>query len=282
MEEGKEDEVNPAVLINWREKQDQIKEQIVMEDSENIDWDFNENYHLETGDDERRKIRFIGGLDISFEKGTDQACASLVILSYPSLEVMEEIHRHPITMIEPYKAGFLAFREASFLISLLEEVNKENPSFYPDVLMFDGNGVLHHRGCGIASHVGVLVDIPSIGVAKNLLMIDGLERSEVRRLLDEEGEEDFIELVGESGRCWGAALCPTPSVNNPIFVSIGHKISLSSALSLVRNCSLHRVPEPIRQADLRSREIIRNHQQEISSSSSGKIESKMNNEDDTN
>ena len=117
----------------------------------------------------------------------------------------------------------------------------------------DGNGILHHRGFGVASHFGVLYDVPTIGVAKSILVVDQLAKKYTRQSTNEQHRL----LIGASGTTWGAAVWPTDTVLKPIFVSVGHRISLETAIDIVLRCCHYRVPEPIRQADLRSREIIR-------------------------
>lgn len=104
-----------------------------------------------------------------------------------------------------------------------------------------------------------MADVPTIGIGKNLHMIDGLERdavdAEAARSLQRGGQS--FPLVGDSGTTWGACMRSTDSARNPIFVSIGHRISLPSAVRLAHLCCQHRIPEPVRLADLRSREFIR-------------------------
>ena len=129
--------------------------------------------------------------------------------------------------------------------------------------MLDGNGVLHPRSFGIACHLGVLADIPTIGVAKNLLVVDGLDAKSVKeQTIKEQRETDpsiqqqqYTKLVGESGKIWGGAIVK-PNQCKPIYVSIGHRIGLDTAVTIVKRCQLSRIPEPIRQADLRSREYV--------------------------
>ncbi|XP_019499848.1 PREDICTED: endonuclease V isoform X7 [Hipposideros armiger] len=159
-------------------------------------------------------LRRVGGVDVSFVKGDSvSACASLVVLSYPELEV----------------------------------------------LLVDGNGVLHHRGFGVACHLGILTDLPCIGVAKKLLQVDGLENNALHkekiRLLQAGG--DTFPLMGGSGAILGMALKSHDHSTKPLYVSVGHKMSLEAAVRLTRGCCRFRIPEPVRQADIRSRDYIR-------------------------
>uniref|UniRef100_A0A9L0SK04 Endonuclease V n=1 Tax=Equus caballus TaxID=9796 RepID=A0A9L0SK04_HORSE len=159
-------------------------------------------------------LQRVGGVDVSFVKGDSvSACASLVVLSYPELEV----------------------------------------------LLVDGNGVLHHRGFGVACHLGVLTDLPCVGVAKKLLQVDGLENNaqhkEKIQLLQARG--DSFPLMGGSGTILGMALKSHDHSTKPLYVSVGHKMSLEAAMRLTLGCCRFRIPEPVRQADIRSRDYIR-------------------------
>lgn len=182
-------------------------------------------------------------------------------------EVVHE-SRAVVEMREPYIPGFLAFREVEFLLGRLEEVRRTHPRHYPQVILVDGNGTLHPRGFGLASHLGVLADIPCVGVGKKLYHVDGLKKGpehkqKIQTRLRRRG--DYFHLVGESGRTWGAvretcserAVRTSDGATNPVYVSVGHKISLETAVRLVLACSLKRIPEPVRQADLLSRKYLR-------------------------
>lgn len=207
-------------------------------------------------------LRLIGGVDISFVgDDTDAACAALVVVSYPDLKIVYERYEM-VTMSAPYIAGFLAFREVDHLLSLLSHLRSTAPHFLPQLLLVDGNGLLHHRGFGLACHLGVIADIPTIGIGKNLLLVDGLDRSVVQARAAATlatGGESF-DLVGTSGAVWGACLRATAAAKNPIYVSVGHRLSLTTAVELVRACCVNRIPEPVRLADLNSREYIRQWQ----------------------
>ncbi|ORX92755.1 endonuclease V, partial [Basidiobolus meristosporus CBS 931.73] len=166
----------------------------------------------------------------------------------------------------PYIPGFLAFREVHVLLELVEKLRNNKPEFLPQVLLVDGNGVLHPRGFGLASHLGVLTDIPTIGVAKNFLQInDGPEltmakvKTQCHKLLQKGG--DKLPLIGDSGTLWGMAVRTLDTTTNPIFISTGHRVSHETAVAIALHCSLYRIPEPIRQADLRTRSLIRRRQE---------------------
>lgn len=159
----------------------------------------------------------------------------------------------------PYISGYLAFREAPHLLALFAKLKKEKPEVFPQVIFVDGNGILHHRGCGLATHLGVLANIPTVGVSKKLLMVDGLESAVVKKEFQRKAKckGDTIPIVGKSGRVWGVCFKGADNVMNPVYVSVGHNITLSTAVSLVKQCSRSRIPEPVRQADLRSRKFLR-------------------------
>lgn len=111
------------------------------------------NWDLDS-DDPSLQLKFIGGVDISFVKDSNEdACAGLVVLLYPTMEVIYE-KCNMIKLTLPYIPGYLAFRECSFLLDLLEELYNTQPEIFPQVIMVDGNGILHPRGLGLASHLG--------------------------------------------------------------------------------------------------------------------------------
>lgn len=205
--------------------------------------------------------RLLAGCDISFIKGNDvDALAALVILNYPQLKVVYSTYRM-VKLEEPYVSGYLAFREARHIVDLVSDMRKQRPDLKPDCLLVDGNGLLHPRGCGLACHLGVLLDMVTIGIGKNLMHMDGLTKERVKALMTKDASSGAdtvqrVNLVGDSGVTHGAAIA-IAGVSKPIFVSIGHKISLDTAVDVVIRSSIHRIPEPVRQADLTSREMLR-------------------------
>ncbi|NXY15969.1 ENDOV Endonuclease, partial [Atrichornis clamosus] len=219
-------------------EQARLKASVVEEDTE--EWQKDPHF---TG------LERVGGVDLSYIKGDDSsACASLVVLSYPALEVLYQDCRM-VAVTAPYVAGFLAFREVPFLVEAVQRLQQEEPKLQPQVLLVDGNGLLHPRGFGIACHLGVLTDLPCIGVAKNLLQVDGLARDELHReqvrALQRSGET--FPLTGTSGKVLGMALRSCSNSSKPLYISVGHRVSLATAVRLVSSCCRFRVPEPIRQ-----------------------------------
>ncbi|KAL6556522.1 hypothetical protein OROGR_005810 [Orobanche gracilis] len=206
-------------------------------------------------------LKYVGGVDLSFSKDDPSiACATLVVLDLSTLEVVHE-DSAIVEITIPYVPGFLAFREAPVLLELLEKMKKRAVSSYPQVLMVDGNGLLHPRGFGLACHLGVLADLPTIGIGKNLHHIDGLTQPKVRQLLETNGNStnDIVPLIGDSGSTLGVAMRSTEGSMKPIFISVGHRISLAIAVKIVKLSCRYRVPEPIRQADIRSKDHLRKH-----------------------
>ncbi|MCJ8729986.1 hypothetical protein PDJAM_G00114170 [Pangasius djambal] len=130
-----------------------------------------------------------------------------------------------------------------------------------EVVFVDGNGLFHYREFGLACHLGVLSDLPCVGVAKNLLQVQGVVKNDEHMsqisALSKAG--DTFPLVTDSGKILGQALRSSDRSTKPVYVSVGHRISLDTAVRLTHSCCRYRVPEPTRQADLRSREYLRTH-----------------------
>lgn len=190
MAAGGETTVSEHEREDWKRIQDELKLKLI--DSNTEPWQES---------DEFRGLELIGGVDISFQKNTTKACVALVTCFYPSLEVVEKV-LDVVEMTVPYASGFLAFREVEFYQKCLKKLTNGKPQ----VIMVDGNGILHQRGFGVASHLGVLTDIPCIGIAKKLMQVDGLEKNEhfqqkKRDLLKTNG--DTFDLVGDSQKIWG-------------------------------------------------------------------------------
>lgn len=196
-------------------------------------------------------INFIGGVDISFDKGDpDRACVYLTVLDKTTHKVLYEDYEI-VKLTMPYISGLLGFREVPHFILLIERLKNNNHYLMPDVILVDGFGTLHHRSFGSASHLGVISNISTVGCVKTLLIIDGLNERHVKEYMNKHSLTEY-DLKGESGTIYGRAII-TNSTINPIFVSIGHKISLDTASQLVKSLCDYRIPEPIRLADIRSK-----------------------------
>lgn len=215
--------------------------------------------------DQFEEIHFVAGVDISFVKGDmTNACAGIVVLSYPSLKPVYEKFV-PIKLTVPYIPGFLAFREVGFLMELLDSLKQDKPEYYPQLVFVDGNGTHHPQYFGLACHLGVLCDIPTIGIGKTFLSVDGLHNDVVKKEFIEKCQKkgQFLKLSGpltksvKSRFVFGAAVATADNLKNALFVSPGHRISLETAIELTLKCCVFRQPEPIRYADHRSREMIK-------------------------
>lgn len=194
--------------------------------------------------DQYGSLQTIAGVDAGYEIDLEQephnppvysiARAVIVTLEFPSLKPLEyTIARRPTPL--PYVPGFLSFREGPAILAALESLKQR-----PDMLIFDGQGIAHPRRLGIASHIGVLADIPSIGCAKSLLV------GRHALLSDERGAwmplYDRKEIVGAALR--------TRSGTKPVYISAGHRVSLESAIDIVMACTTrYRLPETTRAAD---------------------------------
>jgi len=178
--------------------------------------------------------RLIGGADVGFEQGGEITRAALVILEYPSLAVIEHrVARIATTM--PYIPGYLSFRETPALLAAWQQL-----THHPDLLLVDGQGVAHPRRLGVASHFGLMVDVPTIGVAKKRLCgtftPPDAEPGSYQPLMDKEQQIGWV--LRSKSRC------------NPLFISTGHRVSQATALHWVQNCLRgYRLPEPTRWAD---------------------------------
>jgi deoxyribonuclease V len=185
-----------------------------------------------------KPIKYVAGVDISNNPFDPESMifAAIVVLSYPALEIMETV-THSAQQKFPYIPGLLGFREVPALVQAYEKL-----SIRPDVIMVDGHGVSHPRGLGIASHLGVLLDKPTLGVAKSILV-----GKPALPLAEEPGsktslifkEKEIAIMLRSKKRC------------SPLIISAGHLLTLTNAVSLVGNCLKgYRLPEPTRQAHL--------------------------------
>lgn len=181
----------------------------------------------------------------------------MIIFDYPTLNIVAKLSVN-CNMKIPYIANYLAFREAPVFMKLLDIQQENCPHLTPQVILMDGNGVWHPRRAGIAAHFAVLSGIPCFGISKNVLYADGITRERIEQLLNDKapGEDQYVEVVGDSGEVLGLAYNVTGFVKNAVYISVGHKITLPTALEVFKTTSKFRICEPIRQADLLSRELV--------------------------
>jgi deoxyinosine 3'endonuclease (endonuclease V) len=209
-------------------------------------------------EDEHRDIRFVAGVDVCYSRPISPcvAVASLVIID---LSDQSQVYSDYIIAESgsDYNPGYLGFRECPLFERL---ISRTTDAFA--IVLVDGNGILHERGCGSASQLGVSLDIPTIGVAKNFYRIDGLPtRDELHDRFKENLDLTRLELGGI-----GVALTRLDGGSRkPIYVSVGHRVSLSSAEQIVRECwSNTKVPLVIRLADKLGRGVLKSLGAEIS------------------
>lgn len=179
-------------------------------------------------------VNYVAGTDVGFEDNYKITKAAVVVLQFPSLEVVEsQVVRSPTLF--PYIPGFLSFREVPALLQTFEQLKT-----LPDLILCDGQGIAHPRRFGLACHLGVLLDRPTIGVAKSRLIGTHTEVAPTKGSYTwlYEGEEVI-----------GAVLRSRDQVK-PIYVSIGHRITLATAMDFVWRCiTKYRLPETTRWAD---------------------------------
>jgi deoxyribonuclease V len=179
-------------------------------------------------------VKTVAGIDLGIDVLNNTCRAVVVVLSFPELQLIESAEAIlPIQF--PYIPGLLSFRETPVAVGALEKLNVA-----PDLILCDGQGIAHPRRFGIACHIGLITNIPSIGVAKSLLV----------------GKYGSLDLTRGSfaplihrGEEVGVALRTKDNVQ-PVYVSVGHKISLETAANFVLQCApKYRLPETTRLAD---------------------------------
>ena len=197
-------------------------------------------------------------MDLSFSTiDTSKCTASLVVHNYETLDVVARFNIHG-TVSLPYKAGYLAFREAPILLKLLDLVKKDYVEVYPDVLITDSQGIWHPRGCGLATHFAILSGIPCLGIAKNVLFVEDVSRESVKNTMiaNAPNKGDSCKIITGSGKSLGWAYNSTGTITKAIYVSPGSYISMNSCIEITKHMSKYRVVEAVRQADLLSRMFV--------------------------
>jgi deoxyribonuclease V len=187
------------------------------------------------------RVRTIGGGDVSYQKEGNFLFGAMVVLSFPQMETLD-VATACGRISFPYLPGLLTFREGPILIKTFQKLR-----IRPDILIFDGQGIAHPRGIGLATHLGIWFNLPSIGCAKTSLL----------------GESDTpkpskgsFELIQKDGREVGVVLRTKDQVR-PVFVSPGHRIDLPASMRLIlESCQGFRIPEPLRRAHHISRNLL--------------------------
>lgn len=205
----------PASAAEARKIQDNLRERIRLQD-------------------EVKSPQTIAGIDVGYDMAHNLAHASIVVMQLDNLTPLEQVQRFaPIPF--PYVPGLLSFREIPVILEALSTLRTT-----ADILMVDGQGIAHPRRMGIAAHLGVLLDMPSLGVAKSCLtgkfILPGLHKG------------DQTPLIADNEQI-GVVLRSKDNVK-PLFISPGHRISLATAVELTLQClTRYRLPEPTRLAD---------------------------------
>ena len=183
--------------------------------------------------DQFSEIGTVAGVDVGFEQQNTIARAAIAVLSLDNLELINtSIARRPVTF--PYVPGLLAFREIPVVLDALEQLSQQ-----PDILLCDGQGIAHPRGLGIAAHLGLLTNIPSIGVAKKRLIGDH------EPVGNHKGDYQPLYIKGKQV---GVVLRTRDNVK-PLYISPGHRVSITTAMEMVMRClTKYRLPETTRYA----------------------------------
>jgi deoxyribonuclease V len=184
-------------------------------------------------DDRLGRVRRVAGVDVGFEERGKTTRAAVAVLDFPSLEPLDQsIYRCPTRF--PYVPGYLSFREVPAVLEALGKLASA-----PDLLLCDGQGLAHPRRFGLACHLGVLADLPAIGVAKSRLI------GEHEALPAAKGS--WVALT-DRDETIGAVLRTRDNVS-PLYISIGHRIGLATAIDYVLRCTTrYRLPETTRRA----------------------------------
>ena len=185
-------------------------------------------------------IRFVAGADFAYDPTELKIGAVIVVMRLPDFEIVETaqaIRRVPM----PYVPGFLGFREGPVFLVAFRKIKHR-----PDVTILDGNGIAHPRRMGLASHVGVVLDVPTIGCAKNPFF---------PFIPPQERKGAFTHFLDKNRERVGFCLRTRPGTK-PVFVSPGHRVSFTRARKVVLDCARFRIPEPLREAHRLSRKVF--------------------------
>jgi deoxyribonuclease V len=187
-----------------------------------------------------RPPRFVAGADAICDRADENIFGAIAVYSYPELELVEEAGAAGVCPF-PYRTGLLSFREVPILAASFARLKQR-----PDVLLVDGQGIAHPRSLGLATHLGLVLEIPTIGLAKSRLV--------------GKGEEPGWQAGAASPLVWQGKvvglILRTQRERKPFYLSPGHRITLAESLEIVMKCvKRYRSPEPLRQADFLSRRL---------------------------
>ena len=180
------------------------------------------------------EIETVAGIDVAYSNNEfEDACGACIVMDYKTKEVVEEVTVFAKTSF-PYIPTYLSFRELTVIKKVFKRLRCK-----PTIFLFDGNGVLHPYGIGLASHAGITLDVSSIGVAKNLLY--GIVKN------------NYVNIDGIKR---GFAFISSKRLRRPIYISPGHKISFKTSLEVVKHLCRYRIPEPLRLAHMQAKKNI--------------------------
>ncbi len=190
-------------------------------------------------EDRLGEVRTVAGVDMAINELNGLARAAVVLLSFPQMEIIERhVYEEPLRMA--YIPGLLSFRELPCILGAFAQLEQT-----PDLVMVDGQGIAHPRRLGIAAHLGLWIELPTIGCAKSILT--GTHQPVGDAVGDWEPLKHRGEVIG--------AVVRTRSRVKPMIISPGHRISLETSIRYVLACGKgYRLPEPTRQADKLSKE----------------------------
>ena len=184
--------------------------------------------------------RLVAGVDAICDRADKRIFGAAALYRYPELELVAEAGVAGECPF-PYRTGLLSFREVPILLAALQRLQER-----PDVVLVDGQGIAHPRGLGLATHLGLVADMPTIGVAKSRLIGEGPE--------PDLAAGSYNPLIWQ-GKVVGLIL-RTQKGKKPLYLSPGYRITLPECLEITLACvTKYRIPQPVRQADLLSRRL---------------------------
>lgn len=233
--------------------------------SEQLTYDVDRNEAIS----ELPPLQYVGGFDISFIPDSNCGVTCLVILTYPEMKIVAT-YMEECELTQPYVDGFLGVREAPLFEHLFHQCSEKmkTAKHLPQLILIDGCGAHHPRRGGLAVQLGVRLGIPAVGCAKNMLFVGGTNDKEVYSAIDMKSKlpsvppkvHTIYPIVSHDATppiLYGYAIKTSPSVKKCIYASPGTRMGYAVSAALVMTMCLHRVPEPTRQADLKSRDYIR-------------------------
>lgn len=224
-----------------------------MEDAIKLQLDLNKHINLNSNG-EIEDIKLVAGIDLVYweDLGKEHAVCSIIVVDYNTHEVIEKVHSVGEIGF-PYMPGCLAFRELPLVMEATSKLNS-----MPDVFIFDGNGYLHPRHMGIATHAGIYLKKPTIGVAKSYYKVDHVDF-----VMPDNMEGAYTDIVIHD-EVYGRALRTHKNVK-PVFVSVGNNIDLDIATEIVSNLvtSTSHYPIPTRLADIETRKLRKVYKDQV-------------------